>query len=134
MKKPMKKPTKLGNFILGIVVGIIFTMVFVVPFVCQAESIQSVDFTWTYSNPPTDLAGFHLWSSDTVDGNYTVIATFGPTERSHTIVNMSLDDRNNYFALSAFDDANQDSGRTNNSNGNFNPGPTAVGTFDAVQQ
>ena len=116
------------------ILGLIFTMLFVVPFTCNAESVQTITFNWAYDSPPTDLAGFHLWSSDTVDGNYTMIETFGADERTHALVDMTLDDRNNYFGLSAFDDSGQDSGLVYNSNGNINPGPTAIGSFTAEQQ
>ncbi|MHA2017970.1 MAG: hypothetical protein ACTSXY_06820 [Promethearchaeota archaeon] len=121
------------NFILGIVVGIIISLVFIVPFTCHAESTQSITFNWTYSEPPTDLAGFHLWRSDTPDGNYTIIETFSPLERIHVIDKMTLDDKDNYFALSAFDDAGQDSGIMSNGLGNLNPTPNAIEYFTAEQ-
>lgn len=113
---------------------VLFLSVFITGPIAQAVSVQDVEFIWTYDNPPTDLDGFHFWQKNDVNGTYEVVGTAPLDVRTYVIEDMNLDDRDNYFAITAFDDQGSESAFVENALGNMNPSPSSVSSFIAKEK
>ena len=81
---------------------------------------KQVSVTWTYDNPPSDLAGFHLYLNGTQVQDLNV-----PTARSWTGT-LDLQDGDNEVGVSAYDVAGNESEQ---STATFNPPPHKPGTI-----